>query len=234
MSTSRSASKTRRRWLQRVLRFLFHLLTRVEVHGWERIPSQGGAILAVNHLSRLDPPLIFVLCERDDLTALVAEKYRRLPFYRQLIDTVDGIWINRFAPDARALRRALRHLRQGGLLGVAPEGTRSPTQALIPAKPGVAYLAAMADVPVVPIAIYGTERWWRALLRLRRATIHVRVGRPFRLGPIPRQQRDAWLRAKTDEIMLRIAAMLPPSYRGVYAEHPELPRYLRLAQEEGP
>ncbi len=218
----------RRRGLQALLRLLFRLLTRIEVEGWERIPREGGGILAVNHLSRLDPPLIFVLCERHDLTALVAEKYRHWPVIRQMVDIVDGIWINRFAPDAQALRQALRHLRRGGLLGIAPEGTRSHTGGLLPGKPGVVYLAALAGVPIVPIALWGTERWWRELLRFRRAVIHVRVGEPFEVGRLPSaEQRDAWLQEKADEVMLRLAALLPPAYRGVYAQHPRLAEFLR-------
>lgn len=221
----------RRQALHKFLRFLFRVLTRVEVAGWERIPQAGGALLAVNHLSRLDPPLIFVLSERQDLTALVAEKYRRWPIIRQLIDAVNGIWINRFAPDAQALRRALRYLRQGGMLGIAPEGTRSKTGGLQRGKPGVVYLAALSGVPIVPIAIYGTERWWKAWLCLRRPVLHVRVGEPFVVGQMPAENRDAWLQEKADEVMLRIAALLPPEYRGVYAQHPRLPEFLRSAEE---
>lgn len=217
----------RRRVLHILIRALFRLLTRIEVEGWERIPRKGGVILATNHLSRLDPPLIFILCDRPDVTALVAEKYRRWPILRQMLEAVDGIWINRFAPDARALRQALRHLRQGGVLGVAPEGTRSHTGGLLPGKPGVVYLAAMSGVPIVPIAIWGTEGWHRKLLRLRRPVLHVRVGEPFSIGPLPAKGRDEWLQAKTDEVMLRIAALLPPAYRGVYADHPRLAEFLK-------
>ncbi|HEY58244.1 MAG TPA: 1-acyl-sn-glycerol-3-phosphate acyltransferase [Anaerolineae bacterium] len=222
----------RRRALHRFLGTLFRWLTRVEVEGWVRIPHQGGALLAVNHLSRLDPPLIFVLCERHDLTALVAEKYRHWPIIRQMVDTVDGIWINRFAPDAQALRRALRHLRGGGMLGIAPEGTRSKTGGLMRGKPGVVYLAALSGVPIVPIAIYGTERWWHQWLRCRRPVIFVRVGEPFVVGRLPDENRDAWLQEKADEVMLRIAALLPPEYRGVYARHPRLREFLQPDKEE--
>lgn len=221
-----------RQSLHKFLGFLFRKLTRVEVEGWDRVPREGGAILAVNHLSRLDPPLIFVLCKRHDLTVLVAEKYHHWPIIRQMLEAVDGIWINRSAPDAQALRRALRYLRQGGMLGIAPEGTRSKTGGLQRGKPGVVYLAALSGVPIVPIAIYGTERWWKAWLCLRRPVLHVRVGEPFVVGQMPAENRDAWLQEKADEVMLRIAALLPPAYRGVYAQHPRLREFLRPEEEE--
>ncbi len=225
---------SKRRVVQRLLRLLFRWLTRVEVTGLEHIPRQGRAILATNHLSRLDPPLIFVVVDREDLTALAAKKYRRVPLLRQLLEAADVIWLDRSAPDAKALRQALAHLRRGGLLGIAPEGTRSPTQALQRGKPGVAYLAAMAEAPVIPVAIWGTEGWYRHWLRLRRPRLRVRIGPPLRLGPMPRQGRDQWLQERTDQIMAHIAALLPPPYRGVYARHPLLSAPSAPPQEESP
>lgn len=215
--STRGPSLRLRRLIRATLRLLFNTLTRVQVEGWEHFPKQGPALVVVNHLSRLDAPLVYALSDRDDLTALVAKKYRRWPPFRWLVEAVGGIWLDRQRPDAQALRAALAHLRQGGLLGIAPEGTRSPTRALQRGKPGAAYLAALAQVPVVPVAVWGTERWLEELLRLRRPHLHVRVGAPFHLPPLPRHDRDAWLEAQTQRLMCRLAALLPPTYRGVYA-----------------
>jgi 1-acyl-sn-glycerol-3-phosphate acyltransferase len=111
---------------------------------------------------------------------------------------------------------------------MAPEGTRSQSEALIPGRPGAAYLASKTGVPIVPVGVTGTEdRAVKARLRrLQRPHIVIRIGSPFTLPPMERQDRDAYLQAYTDEIMCRIAVLLPPTYRGVYADHPRLKELL--------
>lgn len=212
--------------LRSVVRILFKLLTRYEVIGLENVPLQEGCLLASNHLSRLDPPLVYIALDTDRATALVAEKYQKNPFFRWIIDIVGGIYINRGEADLSALRQARDFLQRGGLLGIAPEGTRSRTGALIPAKTGAAYLADRANAPIVPIAITGTEKVFRQLLRLRRPSLRIEFGKPFRLPPLDRRDRAGSLQRNTDEIMCRIAAMLPEAYRGVYADHPRLKELL--------
>jgi 1-acyl-sn-glycerol-3-phosphate acyltransferase len=212
--------------LHTLVRFLFYLLCRLEVLGLENIPPQGGAILAANHLSRLDSALVFAVVKRRDVTALVADTYRHNWLLRPLIEAVHGIWINREQADFQALRAARDYLRQGGLLGIAPEGTRSRSGALKEAKTGVAYLADKANVPVVPVALWGTETAVARLLSLRRPDLHIRFGQPFCLPPLAPGDRSAALQRNTDEIMCRIAALLPPAYRGVYADHPRLAQLL--------
>ena len=205
-----------------VIRLLFKTLARVEVVGLENVPAQGGGILAANHMSRIDPPLVRVTVPRQDVTALVADSYKKFPPIRWLVDVVDGIWINRQEADLRALRQARDFLKQGGLLGIAPEGTRSKVGALLPAKTGTAYLADKAGVPIIPIAISGSEKAFRELVRLRRPRLRIEYGEPFMLPPLERGDRDASLQRNTDEIMLHIAAMLPPQYWGAYRDHPRL------------
>jgi 1-acyl-sn-glycerol-3-phosphate acyltransferase len=219
-----------RSFLRSFVRFLFALLTHLEAEGLENIPSEGSAILAANHLSRVDSPLVFALIEREDVTGLVADKYQNNLFLRPLIEGVGGIWINREQADFQALRAALEFLQEGGLLGIAPEGTRSRTGALRQAKTGVAYLADKAKVPIVPIAIWGTENTFNELKYFRRAHIKVRVGKPFWLPPLDRNDRSSALKGNTDELVCRIAALLPFEYRGVYADHPRLREILAGAQ----
>jgi 1-acyl-sn-glycerol-3-phosphate acyltransferase len=216
-----------RKTLQDIARFLFRRLSHVEVIGLENVPPRGGLILAANHLGRLDAPLVFAVVERDDVTALVADKYINNPFFNWMVNGVHGIWINRGTADFHALRVARDYLQQGGALGVAPEGTRSHTRALIQAKTGVAYLADKAGVPVVPVGVTGTEDAASTLFRLRRPHIRIRFGKPFCLQPSERHSRGSSLERNTDEIMCRIAALLPPEYRGVYADHPRLQELLR-------
>lgn len=219
-----------RRALRAGIGLLFRLLTRVQVSGIENVPLKGAYILASNHFSRIDPALIFVLVERDDVTALVADKYLRYPLIRPLIEIVGGIWLHREEADFRALREARNFLQAGGMLGIAPEGTRSRNGRLAKAKTGVTYLADKTQAPVLPVAIYGSESAMRQLFHLRRPQIWIRFGQPFRLPPLERGEREAALQRNTDEIMCRIAAMLPPEYRGAYAQHPRLQEILEGEQ----
>jgi 1-acyl-sn-glycerol-3-phosphate acyltransferase len=107
-------------------------------------------------------------------------------------------------------------LRAGGLLALSPEGTRSQTGALARGRTGVAYLAMLAGVPVVPIALWGQERMparWRSM---RRAPVMVRIGAPLRFSH--REPDAGRLRECADHVMRSIAEMLPAEYRGVYAD----------------
>lgn len=205
-------------FLRRLLRFLFGVLTRLEVRGLADFPQAGGCLVVVNHLSALDGPLVYCLLPREDVSALVANKHLRNPVYRWVVETVRGIWIDREHPGVESLRQARQFLKQGGVLGIAPEGTRSRYRTMIPAKMGAAYLADKSEAWIVPTAIYGTERVVTAWLCLRRPQIVVQFGEPFRLPPLERKQREAALRRNTDEMMYRIAALLPEVYRGVYAK----------------
>jgi 1-acyl-sn-glycerol-3-phosphate acyltransferase len=137
---------------------------------------------------------------------------------------MDAIWVDRFGADFRALREMLSRLRRGGVLVIAPEGTRSQNGALIEGRPGVSYLAAKAGVPILPVAATGTQDALvkEQLSRLHKLHITVRIGQAFMLPSIQSHDRDAALQEYTDEIMCRIAALLPPDYRGVYADHPRL------------
>lgn len=211
-----------RNTIRLVLYLLIRLLTRLHVIDLDKVPLSGKYIIAANHLAMIDAPLVFCLVRRNDLTALVADKYRKNAFFRSLVDGTKTIWLHREDADPKALRSALEYMKAGGGLGIAPEGTRSPTKALIQPKSGVAYLADKAQAPIIPVAIWGSEQFAASIKRLHRQDVYIRFGEMFTLPPVERRTRDQDLQRNTDEIMCRIAAMLPEQYHGVYAEHPRL------------
>jgi len=219
----------------RLFIYLFmRLVSRVDVRGIENIPPGGGFLIAANHLGRLDPILVYYYLDRDNLMVMVAEKYQKVAFFRWFVKQLKGIFINRFNPDLTALREALTRLKNGDILVMAPEGTRSKSEALIEARNGVSYLASKSGALVVPVAITGSEdrvvyAGWR---RLRRAQIKICVGKPFTLPPLKGGDREAKLTAFTDEIMCRIAAMLPEKYRGFYRDHPRLKEILASGEAQ--
>jgi 1-acyl-sn-glycerol-3-phosphate acyltransferase len=212
------------RTLRNTFRIVLKAGASVTVTGYEHIPREGAAIVVTNHIGRLDAMLGVILSNRDDIILMIADKYQDAPFWRWTGDKLDAIWLDRDEADFHALREVFRRLKKGGILGIAPEGTRSKTEALALGKPGAAYLAARSGAPIVPVGITGTEDRLvkQRLKRLQRLDITITVGEPFTLPPLPRKDRDAFLAQSTDEIMCRIAALLPPAYRGVYASYPRV------------
>jgi 1-acyl-sn-glycerol-3-phosphate acyltransferase len=212
-----------------ITRLVIRLFTRLDIQGLENIPATGSYVIASNHLGRLDPVLVYFILDRKDIIMLVAEKYSKSAFWRWFVKQLDGIFVNRFGADFGAVREALSRLRKGGVLVLAPEGTRSKTEALIEGKPGVSYMAAKAGVPIIPVAITGTEDKYvvASLKRLQRPKVMARAGAAFTLPPLKGRDRDEALQEYTDEIMCRIAALLPVEYRGVYTEHPRLKELLQ-------
>ncbi len=213
---------------QKIIRFLIRLIlpliARVELHGLENLPKTGGFVIAANHLGRLDTAILFYAVDREDVILPTAEKYKNHWLYGRLTRAVGGFFIDRFNPDISAVREVLRRMKNGGVLVIAPEGTRSKTRSLQEGKPGVVFFAARTGVPVVPVAMTGTEDRLVAgnLKSLRRTHIVIRAGEPFTLAAARGERREALLQQQTDEIMCRIAVMLPESYRGVYAGHPRV------------
>jgi 1-acyl-sn-glycerol-3-phosphate acyltransferase len=206
------------------IKIVVHLSSHVTIIGLENLPKSGGVVAVSNHIGRLDAAYVYTHIGRQDVIMLVAEKYQKKALARWFVKSIDAIFIERFNADIRAVREVLRRIHAGGLMVIAPEGTRSKNASLQQAWTGASYLAAKAGVPVLPVGISGTEdaQVKAHLKRLRRVQVTVHVGKPFILPPLPKEDREATLRRYTDEIMCQIAALLPPPYRGVYANHPRL------------
>ncbi|MCJ7695748.1 MAG: 1-acyl-sn-glycerol-3-phosphate acyltransferase, partial [Anaerolineaceae bacterium] len=115
---------------------------------------------------------------------------------------------------------------KGWVVGISPEGTRSKERRLLQGKPGAAVLAERAHVPIVPVAVTGTTNLGSDLKHFRKCKVTVRFGKPYFLPEITMNDRKEWLQKNTDEIMCQIAALLPESYWGVYADHPRLKELL--------
>lgn len=212
--------RTAFRWLALLLlRIVLRTTARVEIRGREDIPASGPLIIAINHLGHLDPLLVAAtlpypvefIALADLLsvpgTSLILHAYGVIPVHRDQIDR-------------NVLRRALAVLEGGGVLALAPEARMSVSGGLERARPGVGYLALHSGAPVLPVGITGTDRLLSDLKQLRRPHMTVTFAPPRALSPeiAAMQNRRAQRQAAADEIMVRIARMLPPEYRGEYAE----------------
>jgi 1-acyl-sn-glycerol-3-phosphate acyltransferase len=127
------------------------------------------------------------------------------------------IFVARGEVDRHALGQALEVLKSGGVMAIAPEGTRSRTGGLQEGRSGVVYLAARSSAPIVPAAMWGQEKVMPGWVRLRRAPVHITFGPPIILPAEAAHFRAAELDSYTEELMLTLGRMLPPEYRGVYA-----------------
>ena len=212
-----------------LIRLLFNIIARVDVHGYEYLPKEGSFVIATNHLGMVDVPIAYYALDYWDMFVLIADKWQKVGLFRWVGNYFNFIFIDRYNADIKALRKVISLMEHDNILVIAPEGTRSRTGALIEAKPGVSYLATKLNRPIVPVAITGTEdkAIFGNLKKLRRTHITLTAGPAFTLPPLPKENRDQVLKQYTDEIMCHIAALLPDKYRGVYADHPRLKELLQ-------
>ncbi|MGH2466818.1 MAG: lysophospholipid acyltransferase family protein, partial [Candidatus Limnocylindrales bacterium] len=201
---------------------LWILRTRVVVEGVEHVPDLASVILASNHLSIMDPPILSVVLERivrRQVRYMAKAEALGYPVVGWMLVNYGGFGVRRGQPDREAYRRALAVLTEGDWLGVAPEGTRSRTGHLGEPKPGVALLAQRSGATLLPVGIWGTERLWPVGARLPRfgQTVRIRFGQPYRPTAAASAGggtgTDADRRAATagigEDLMRRIAALLP-------------------------
>ena len=222
---------TKREFLLKAVHFLLKLLTRTEYAGLEHIPAKGGVLIATNHLSRLDIPVLFDIPARPDITCVITTKYKKNLLIAPLAWMGDAIWIDRDIADFTAIKTALDFLKKGGCLGISPEGTRSTTGGLLPGKSGIIFLALRSGVTIVPVGITGTVNGVHELTRLRRPRMVATFGPPITIPEIGRENREEEMSRWTDEVMCRIAVLLPESYRGVYKDHPRVKELMEEAGE---
>ena len=216
----------KRETLRKILAGIIHTLSRVTFLGTENLPPSGGILVATNHVSRLDTLLLFINPARDDITALVADKYKEYPLFKWMMNTGGIIWLDREHADFGAVRAAVAALQQGLSLGIAPEGTRSPAGELQEGKGGIVLVALKSGVPIVPVGIQGTRDVFKKMFTFQRPRLTLKFGPAFTLPPLDREHRDEQMKQSIDEVMCRIAALLPPEYWGVYKDHPRLKELL--------
>ena len=196
---------------------LLRLLCRVDDAQLAQVPDRGPLILVANHVNFLEVPLLYTHLQPRPVLGFAKVEAWDNPFIGALFNMGGAIPLYRGEADVAAFRQALKALEAGHILCLAPEGTRSGDGRLQRGHPGVVLLALRSGVPLLPMVYYGGELFWHNLACLRRTDFHIVVGQPFYLDAggvkVTRQVRQQM----TDEIMYQMAALLPPTYRGVYS-----------------
>lgn len=223
-----------RKFIKFLLKVFFTITTSRNINGLENISTSEPTIIVGNHIGILDGimiPTIPKIAEHPNLIVVIAEKYEKVPLFKWAIDNLNFMFIDRFNPDVKTIKKVLKQLKLNGLLIISPEGTRSPNAALIEGKSGPAYLAAKTGSNIVPIGVTGTEdeEMRSKFRRLRRLEVNIDIGHPFKIPVLPNTNREEFLKKYTDEIMCQIALLLPASYRGIYSNHPRLKELLEIS-----
>jgi 1-acyl-sn-glycerol-3-phosphate acyltransferase len=194
------------------------LLCRIDGDSLLQVPQQGPLILVCNHINFLEIPLVYSHLQPRPVTGFAKVETWDNPLLAPLFDLWEAIPIQRGAVDRDALQQGLEALEQGKILAISPEGTRSGTGQLKRGHPGVALIALMSGAPLLPLVYYGGETFRRNVRRLQRTDFRIRVGRPFHVRLCGAKSNRLVRQAITDEIMYQLALLLPPEYRGAYAD----------------
>lgn len=209
------------RWVFRpIFRLIFHLISDVNITGLDNIPKSGSYIIAINHISIIEPPLVIAFWPKAPEAVGAKEIWERKG-QSSLARFYGGIQVHRGEYDRRVIEAMIQVIQSGHPLLIAPEGGRSHSPGMRPALPGVAYVVDRSKAPVLPVGIVGsTDDFLHKALRLKRPVLEMRIGETITLPNIEGrgEQRRESLKRNADMIMYKIAELLPPGYRGVYAD----------------
>lgn len=201
-----------------VIKAIAHILLKIDAKELKKVPMKGPLLAVANHVNFLDAPVVIALLHPRPTTGFVKKESWDNPLHAFLFNVWGGIPIDRDIADFSAFRKAKEALKEGKILAVAPEGTRTHDGRMIRGKPGIAILARQCDVPILPVALYGHEDFNENIKHLKRSPMHIRVGEPFKINWEEMSKDKESFQIITDAIMLEVADLLPEEYRGVYDE----------------
>jgi 1-acyl-sn-glycerol-3-phosphate acyltransferase len=210
------------RWFARpIFRLIFFLISEVQITGIENIPASGSYIIAINHISIIEPPFVIAFWPVAPEAVGAKEIWDRKG-QSLLARLYGGIQVHRGEFDRQLIEKMITAVSANHPLLIAPEGGRSHTPGLRPGFPGVAYLADKAKVSILPVGIIGsTDDFLTDALKFKRPVLEMKIGEILTLPEVvgKGEQRRKELQNNTDLIMYKIADLLPASYQGVYAKN---------------
>jgi 1-acyl-sn-glycerol-3-phosphate acyltransferase len=209
----------RRKLLRVIVKSLIRLLFRLQITGRENIPASSSYVIAYNHVSLFEPAFILAFWPVFPEALAGHDVWQRGGLQGIMVKFFGAIPVKRGEYDRKSVEMMLSVLRSGKPLAISPEGGRSHAIGMRKAHAGISYLVDQADVPVLPVAIEGTnDNSLKDALSGKRPRVMMRIGEPLRLPPISgkgAERREARQR-NADEVMKRLGALLPKEYHGVY------------------
>ena len=206
------------------------IMCRIDRDELAKVPWNGPLILAANHISSLEVPLLFAYLQPRKTVGLAKIETWDSKFMGWIFDLWDSIPIRRGEVDRDAIRYCLETLKAGNILAVAPEGTRSFDGKLLDGQPGIVMIALMSGAPILPVVHWGGEDFPKNFKRLKRTDFHIRVGKPFTLDAKGERVNSEIRQEMVNEIMCQMAMLMPEKYRGQYANCGTAPqKYIRFA-----
>lgn len=192
------------------------ILCRIDAPDIETVPHKGPLIVVSNHTGQLEVAVFFGQLATRPITGWAKMEAWDNAFLSWLFDLWGLIPVRRGEGDTSALRKAIKALENGYIFGIAPEGTRNKTGRLKRALPGAVMLAVHSGAPILPLVHWGGENFLKNLARLKRTDFHIRVGELFKLNLEGVKMNREVRQHIADEMMIRIARLMPPEYRGEY------------------
>lgn len=202
-----------------IFRIIFYLISDVSISGRENIPKSGSYVIAINHISIIEPPFVIAFWPIAP-EAVGAKDIWERKGQSILAKFYGGIQVHRGEYDRRLLETMIDVIESGRPLLIAPEGGRSHTPGIRPALPGVAYLIDKSRAPVLPVGIVGsTDDFLKQAFKFKRPILEMRIGEIVTIPAIDGKgdQRRKALQHNADMIMYKVAELLPTSYQGIYA-----------------
>ncbi len=212
--------KVSERFVNAVLRGFFRLTCRINLDELKKVPHDGPYLLLANHTYVLDGPMLYVFLKRRNLLAMAKKELWNNKFLGWVMNLWRSIPVDRENMGRETMEACFAALEHNEILAMAPEGTRSKDEKLQQGKTGIAFIAHKKDVPMVPVVIMGLSSFSKNLKRLKRTPITIRVGKPFEIIQKGGRVDAATREALSDEIMLRMAALMPEEKRGYYEGRP--------------
>jgi len=194
------------------------ILCRIDAPDLDKVPERGPLIAYSNHTGQIEVPVLYTHLQPRPVTGIAKVETWDGWFLRWIFNLWDAIPIRRGEADIEAMRKSLDVLEKGYILAIAPEGTRNKTGVLIKGHPGVVTLALRSGAPLLPVVHWGGENFSINIKRWRRTDFHVRVGESFKLDTRGERVTREVRQQMVDEMMYRLAALLPEYYRGAYAD----------------
>ncbi len=194
---------------------LLRIACKVDAHELDKIPLKGPYIIAINHTNFLEVPMIYTHLLPRKVIGIAKKETWKGGFLKWLANSWKGISVDREGYSIDTFRQSRKVLKDGCFLVIAPEGTRSQDGKLRMGKPGVISIALRSKVPIIPIAHFGGEHISKNLRSFRRTKFTFKVGTPIILHPEGKADQDN-RKYFTDQLMYRLAELLPKEYRGVY------------------